>query len=128
MKLFVSEEQGQENGTYNTITHTIDIHKRGDRLILVTDSDNLKVYRDDIYQKWKLSSYAIFSLFFLQLITHFYLSYHNLIDCETKINRLYQIHIRMEKNSKEITYICASYLMHIFLMVGYFFLVFLTLI
>ncbi len=124
MKLFAGKEDCVGIDGYNTI----DIQQRGDRLILITDSENFKLYREDVQHKWIISTYAIFSLVFLQLVVHGYLSYFNLVDCESKINSFNESHTRSDRTSKEITYICASYLMHIFLLVGYFFLAFLTII
>lgn len=122
MKLFENRDEILSNDGYNTI----DMHTRGDKIILITNPESLKNFRDDIYNKWKCSSYAIFLLLIMQLFVHSYLSYNDLMDCELKINTFNQINTRVDKSSKEITFICASYLMHIFFMIGYFFLAFFT--
>jgi hypothetical protein len=105
--------------------NTIDLMNKGDRIILITDSETLKIYGNDVKCKWMYSTIAFTFLLFLQLTAHSYISYYNLQECENKINTLNNSGLGKD-SSKDITYICASYLMHIFLMVGYFFIAFVT--
>jgi hypothetical protein len=109
---------------YNNEYNTFDLQAKGDKLILITDSINLKIYRENIFKKIYLISLLFCITLFLQLLMHVYLSYNNLIDCEAKINHISKTYDN--NNTKEISYICASYLMHIFLLIGYFIISILT--
>lgn len=118
----------------NNCYQTIDMRNKGDRIILITDSETLKIYGNDVKCKWMHSTIAFTILLFLQLAVHTYISYYNLQECENTINKINSnefrndsINSRNSRNSsKDITYICASYLMHIFFMFGYFFIAFIT--
>jgi len=110
---------------------TIDMRNKGDRIILITDSETLKIYGNDVKCKWMYSTIAFTILLFLQLAVHTYVSYYNLQECENTINKINSNEFRKDSrnsrnSSKDITYICASYLMHIFFMFGYFFIAFIT--
>lgn len=110
------------NNEYDTF---LDMYTRGDKVILVTDKDNLKIFRDGIQSKLQIATAGFVLFLICQLLLHVYLSFHNLRDCENKINSLQQT-TKMTEATKDITYICASYVMHIFLIIGYFIIAFIT--
>ncbi len=120
-----NDAKKKENSNLNNCYQTIDMHTKGDRVIFISDSETLKIFRDDIYNKLKYSTISFSFLLLLQLFGHSYISYYNLIDCENKINRVHESYTKRDI-SKDITYICASYVMHIFLMIGYFIIAFVT--
>lgn len=107
---------------YKSDYNTIDFHTKGDKLILITDHQNLKLFSNQISKKIQLAttSFSIFLLF--QFFIHFYMSYSNLIECENRINhhKQYMHSYDIDRHSKEISYICATYLMNVFLLIGYF--------
>ena len=105
---------------------TFDMRTKGERVILITDLENLKVHTDDIYYKWKCSTISFIILVVIQCIIHAYISYFNLIDCENKINHVNETNYKGDRVSKDITNICASYVMHIVLIIGYFIIAFAT--
>lgn len=113
------------SNNYNTI---IDMFVKGDRLILITDKENFKLYRATVESKVKMATRCFFVVLIFQLLLHGVLAFYNLNDCEAKINYANQ-NMKINENNlntKDITYICASYLMHIFLMIGYFIIAFTT--
>jgi hypothetical protein len=109
---------------YNTF---LDLHvSKGDKLLLITDHEKFKLFSDDIYSKWKWATISFVILLIIQLFGHSYLSYFNLKDCESKIYKIKEGSLKIDFNNKDITYICASYVGHIFMLLGYFIIGFFT--
>jgi hypothetical protein len=99
---------------------TFDMHQSGDRIILITDLENLKNYQEEIDNKLKCTIIWILIYLSIQIFCHSYISYYNLMDCEHKIKNY-------NKQDKDLTYVCATYMMHIFLIIGYFVIASITL-
>ncbi len=112
-----------DNFNYETF---LDFKTQGDKFLLVTDSESFNTHRDDIHSKWKIATLCYLILLFMQVLTHSYLSYHTLKDCESRINYINENSIRGDSITRDASYICASYLMHVILIVGYFIIAFIT--
>ena len=128
--LFCIEElKSKQDDFYKTNYNSIDFHSSGDKLIIITDLNNLKEFSNQIGKKILIATIS-FSLFLLiQLVLHFFSTCSNLLDCENRINhhQQYMQSYDIDRHSKEISYICATYLMNVFLLIGYFLLATLTL-
>jgi hypothetical protein len=115
---------------YKADYNTIDLISKGDKIILITDRNNLKLFSHEIAKKIQLTTISFSIFLFFQLLIHFYQSYSNLIECENRINhhQQYLESYDIDRHSKEISYICATYLMNVFLLIGYFVIAIFTLI
>jgi len=115
---------------YKADYNTIDFISRGDKLILITDINNLKRFSHEIGKKIKITTITFSFFIFFQILFHFYMSYSNLIECENRVNhhQQYLESYDLDRHSKEISYICATYLMNVFLLIGYFVIAIFTLI
>jgi hypothetical protein len=115
---------------YKADYNTIDFLTKGEKIILITDMNNLKLFSNEIAKKIQIATISFSFFLFFQFLIHVYLSYTNLIECENRINhhQQYLESYDIDRHSKEISYICATYLMNVFLLIGYFVIAIFTLI
>ena len=128
--LFCIEElKSKQDDFYKTNYNSIDFHSSGDKLILITDLNNLKEFSNQISKKIRIATISFSFFLLIQFVLHFFLTCSNLLDCENRINhhQQYMHSYDIERHSKEISYICATYLMNVFLLIGYFLLTTITL-
>jgi hypothetical protein len=113
-----------EQGNYSTF---IDVKPRSGNPVFVLDMNSLQEYLKEIKQKIKIAV-GIFIIFLtVQFILQCYLSFNNLKDCDNKITEISGMTDHIHHYSKGITYLCASYIIHIFFQIGFFTVAFLAL-
>ena len=105
----------------------LDLKTHNDNYIFVNNIDSLKEYNKVIGNKIAIANILFKIILATEIVIHSILSYYNLRECEEKIGKMTYNNYYLDKShQKSINFVCASYLIHIFLMLGYFLIGFIT--
>jgi hypothetical protein len=111
------------NNSYNTIT---DYKAKSDVVIFISDIDQLKEFQKDFQKKMTLAILCFALFLIIECSLHFYYSYFNLLECQNKFNNLpfnpFHFTVQHHHTKKQ----CASNIIHLFMIVGYFTIGFIT--
>ncbi len=113
----------EEAKDYSTI---VALKTNNNNFIFVSDIESLKEYNTIISDKFRFASRLFQAVIILEFVIHTILSYYNLKECEERIGKITYNNYYLDSSNKNINYICASYLIHIFLMLGYFIIALIT--
>jgi len=122
----IIKENNKQSYNYNSLLD-VELEKN------TTKEKHNQNYKNEIEKKLICATKAYLLLLITLLTNHAYLAYNNYRDCENKIeifnnNFKSSNHYEINSNSKEVIYICSSYLMHVCLIVGFFLIAFITII
>ena len=115
------------NDEHNNYATIIDLKTNNNNHIFISNFESLKEYNQIISDKFNFARRIFQTVLVVEFIIHAILSYYNLKECEERIGKItYNSYYLDNQQNKSINYICASYLIHIFLMLGYFIISFIT--